>query len=173
MWPSGTLGGPLGAPLSQKTTKTCFKSDIPLSAFHVTNTQFSYSFPRVKFYISTSHETLGCPFRTVRDPGGLWGGPLSQKMTKACLKSSDIPLTTFHGTNTQFPIVESSHSAILCLNFSWNTRLFIWDPGDPGMGRWWPLWARKRPKQASNHQIIFCPPFMKLTPNFFNSQIIP
>ena len=68
-----------------------------------------------------------------------WGPPLSQKMTKACLKSSDIPLTTFHGTNTQFPIVKSSHSAI-CIWTSHGTLDCpfgtIGDPGDPGMGRW-------------------------------------
>ena len=62
-----------------------------------------------------------------------WGPPLSQKMTKACLKSSDIPLTTFHRSNTQFPIVESSHSAILYLDFSWNTRLSFLDH--------WGLWG--------------------------------
>ena len=56
---------------------------------------------------------------------------MSQKMTKACLKSSDIPVTTFHRSNTQFPIVESSHSVILYLDFSWNTRLSIWDHWEP------------------------------------------
>ena len=40
----GTWGGAMGAPTSQKTTKTCLKSpDILLSAFHGTNSQFSHS----------------------------------------------------------------------------------------------------------------------------------
>ena len=88
---------------------------------------------------------------------------MSQKMTKACLKSSDIPLTTFHRGNTQFPIVELSHSAILYLDFSWNINL---GPFGTLGGLLGPLQARKQPKNPSNHQIFFCPPSMGLTTNF-------
>ena len=132
--------------------------------------QLTPSFPTVRvchskmLYLDISWNTRS--YGTVGDPGGGVGAPLSQKRTKACPKSSDIPLTVFHETNTQFPIVDLSHSAIFYLDFSLNNRSSIWDHLGPWGGRWGPLQARKRPKHASNHQIFLCPHSMHLTPSF-------
>ena len=88
--------------------------------------------------------------QTIRNCWGPWGGgvgaPLSQKRTKACPKSSDIPLTVFHETNTQFPIVDLSHSAILYLDFSWNNRSSIWDH----LGPWGDVGGPSKPENDQN-----------------------
>ena len=123
--------------------------------------QLTPIFPTVRlsqskiFHLYFSWNT-GSSIQDPQGPWGPWGAPLIKKMTKACLKSSDISLTTFYRTNTQFPIVKSSHSAILYLDFSWNTRLSIWDHWGPwgpwsqpaGTGRLglWPGWMAQRGK---------------------------
>ena len=105
------------------------------------------------------HEVIHLgPFGTL---GGRWGPLWARKWPKHASNHQ-----IFHETNTQFPIVDLSHSAILYLNFSWNNRSSIWDHLGPWGGRWGPLQARKRPKHASNHQIFLCPHSMHLTPSF-------
>ena len=98
--------------------------------------------------------------------GGAWGAPLSQKRTKACPKSSDIPLTVFHETNTQFPIVDLSHSAILYLDFSWNNRSSIWDHLGPWGGT---LGAPPSQKTTKTYLESSDVPFLRTHTKFFHS----
>ena len=61
-------------------------------------------------------------------PSGALGGPQSLKHAETCLKSSDIPLSTIHGSNTQFAKVKLSFTKIFYLDFLRHTRLSIGEP---------------------------------------------
>ena len=65
---------------------------------------------------------------TIGDPQGPLGGPQSLKTAETCLKSSDIPLSTIHGSNTQFAKVKLSFTKIFYLDFLRHTRLSIGEP---------------------------------------------
>ena len=134
IWDRGGHWGPLWA---RKQPKHASNHQIFLCPHFL---QLTPIFPTVRlsqskiFHLYFSWNT-GSSTQDPQGPWGPWGAPLIKKMTKACLKSSDISLTTFYRTNTQFPIVKSSHSAILYLDFSWNTRLSIRDHWGP-LGPW-------------------------------------
>ena len=54
-----------------------------------------------------------------------------------------------------------AYSKIFDLDFSWDTQL-----SGTLKGPWGTLRAWKRPKNATNHQILVCPPFKWVTPCF-------
>ena len=103
-----TIGDPQGGLGVPKTVQN-MPQIIRYSILHRSSQQQPnfpwWNHPIVKYFISTSYGTLGLPLETLRGP---WGGPKSQKTTKTCLKSLDIPFSTFNETKTQF-----SHSEII------------------------------------------------------------
>ena len=82
--------------------------------------------PIVEFFILTSHGTLVCPLRMIRDSQGPSGGP---SVPENGIKMPQIKYSFVHLSS--IPIVKSVHSRIFYLDFSWHTSLSMgnsWGP---------------------------------------------
>ena len=144
----GEPPGCLGGPQSLKTAKTSYKSsDIPLSTIHASKAQLKSSHSGIIHLNFSWHTRL-----SIGNHWGPWGaiwGPF--RAWKRLKYASNHPIfiwSCFVWETPSLPIV----------NFLWHTRLSI-------ESHWGPLWAlegalraRKRIKNASNHQIFFGPP---------------
>ena len=114
------------------------------------------SHPRVKYFLSTSQGTQGCPFGSLLGSLGPWKWPKNASNHHIFL------CPPFKWVTTSNPIVKSSHSRIFPFDYSWHARSSfgsLWGPPGGFGGPWEPEGTQKMPK------------FIRSNNQFFHSEI--